>query len=206
MSTSTPFAVGFDLDMTLIDSRPGMAAVLRAINAERGYDIDADSVAARLGPPLDQLLAPWVRIADRPAVIDRFREIYPQYAIAPAIALDGAHDALDAVRAHGGRAIVITGKYEPNALLHLGHLGLPYDALTGASWADGKTSALREAGAAAYVGDHPGDMRSATAASVVAIGVPTGGASADELVDAGADVILGSLAEFPEWLRSFLGR
>lgn len=201
---SAPFVVGFDLDMTLIDSRPGMAAVLRELNAETGYQIDADSVAGNLGPPLDRLIAPWVPVDDRDALVVRFREIYPLHAIAPTGAMAGAHVALDEVHYRGGRAVVITGKYGPNAALHLKHLDLHYDSLTGASWADGKTSALRETGATAYVGDHPADMLSAKAAQVLAVGVPTGGASRADLVDAGADVILDSLVEFPRWLDGFL--
>ena len=203
---NAPFVVGFDLDMTLIDSRPGMAAVIRELNAETGYQIDTDSVAAHLGPPLDQLIAPWVPAEDRDALIVRFRELYPLHAIAPTGVFDGARAALEEVRVRGGRAIVITGKYGPNAALHLKHLDLRYDSLTGASWAEGKTSALREAGATAYVGDHPADMLSAKAADAVAVGVPTGGASAADLVDAGADVVLDSLVEFPGWLDGFLTR
>ncbi|PRZ36642.1 phosphoglycolate phosphatase [Antricoccus suffuscus] len=203
---SAPFVIGFDLDMTLIDSRPGMAAVIREINAETGYQIDADSVAGHLGPPLDQLLAPWVPADDRDALVVRFRELYPRLAITPAAALAGAREALEEVYSRGGRAIVITGKYTPNARLHLKHLDLRYDSLTGASWADAKTAALQEAGAAAYVGDHPADMLSAKAAEALAVGVPTGGASRADLVTAGADVVLDSLVEFPGWLDGFLTR
>ena len=37
-------AVGFDLDMTLIDSRPGIAATYRALTAKTGVHVDADLV------------------------------------------------------------------------------------------------------------------------------------------------------------------
>ena len=33
--------VGFDLDMTLVDSRPGIAVTLDALSAETGHAIDA---------------------------------------------------------------------------------------------------------------------------------------------------------------------
>ncbi len=45
--------VGFDLDMTLVDSRPGIAATLRALSAETGVFIDAELVVSRLGPTLE---------------------------------------------------------------------------------------------------------------------------------------------------------
>jgi phosphoglycolate phosphatase-like HAD superfamily hydrolase len=37
----------------------------------------------------------------------------------------------------------------------------------------------------------------------VAVGVPTGSFSPAELTAAGADVVLGSLAEFPSWYAGF---
>lgn len=46
-----PFTVGFDLDMTLIDPRPGMAAVLNEVGARTGHDLDGERFAANLGPP-----------------------------------------------------------------------------------------------------------------------------------------------------------
>src|SRR5687768_18576204 len=50
---SVPFTVGFDLDMTLIDPRPGMAAVLNEVGARSGHALDGEHFAANLGPPLD---------------------------------------------------------------------------------------------------------------------------------------------------------
>ena len=47
-----PAAVGFDLDMTLIDSRPGIRAAYQALTAETGVLVDADLAVSRLGPPL----------------------------------------------------------------------------------------------------------------------------------------------------------
>ena len=37
------FVVGFDLDMTLIDSRPGIAATYRALSEETGVPVDIDA-------------------------------------------------------------------------------------------------------------------------------------------------------------------
>src|SRR2546423_15398758 len=44
-----PLTVGFDLDMTLIDSRPGIAATYDALAAETGRGIDSAAPATRLG-------------------------------------------------------------------------------------------------------------------------------------------------------------
>lgn len=196
--------VGFDLDMTLVDSRPGISAVLHQINSESGYGIDVDRAVSMLGPPLDQLLAPYLAPELVLNAVERFRDLYPSIAIAPTVLLPGAREAMQAVHELGGRVLVLTGKFESNALLHLQELGLPYDRLAGARWADGKTLVLREEAAAAYVGDHVGDMRSARAADAVAVGVSSGGQSAEELTEAGADIVLDSLIALPDWLKTNL--
>lgn len=200
MSSPGP-VVGFDLDMTLIDTRPGMRAVISELNAETGYGIDAAAVAEVLGPPLDQLLAPWVPECEMAQVTDRFREIYAEVAIAPVAALPGASEALRAVHEHGRRVLVLTGKFEPNAERHLKHLDLPYDVLVGSRWAQAKTDVLVEYAATAYVGDHPADMRAARDAGAWAVGVSTGGYDAAALREAGADDVLASLKEFAAALQ-----
>jgi phosphoglycolate phosphatase len=45
-------------------------------------------------------------------------------------------------------------------------------------------------------------MAAAVDAGVRAVGVATGSFSVDDLTLAGADVVLGSLAEFPGWYQS----
>ncbi|WP_434591221.1 HAD family hydrolase [Streptomyces sp. A5-4] len=199
--TTLPATVGFDLDMTLIDSRPGIRAAYLALSEETGVHIDADLAVTRLGPPLEQEMAHWFPNERIPEMVERYREIYPAYAIAPTPAMAGAREAVAAVRASGGRAIVVTAKHEPNAKLHLEHLGIEPDAVVGWLWAEAKAEALREHGASVYVGDHTGDVRGAHTADALAVAVPTGPCTADELRAAGADVVLPDLVAFPAWLR-----
>jgi phosphoglycolate phosphatase len=198
--------VGFDLDMTLIDSRPGIRATFLALAAETGVRIDADLAVSRLGPPLEQELAHWFPDDRIQAIGDRYRELYPAYAIDPTGPLPGAREAVAAVQELGGRAIVVTAKHQPNAELHLRHLGMGPDAVIGWLWAEGKAEALREYGASVYVGDHTGDVRGALTAGALSVAVPTGPCDAAELRAAGADVVLRDLTEFPGWLREYAGR
>lgn len=198
-----PLTVGFDLDMTLVDSRPGIAAAYRALSAETGVPIDVDLVVSRIGPPLETELAHWFPADGVAAAADRYREIYPDHAIAPSTALPGARESVAAVRALGGRAIVVTAKYEPNAKLHLAHLGIEPDTVVGWLWAEAKGEALREHGAQVYVGDHTGDVRGARAAGALSVAVTTGPCDAAELRTAGADVVLEDLTGFPAWLAAF---
>ncbi|WP_407838565.1 HAD family hydrolase [Streptomyces sp. DSM 116496] len=203
MSPETQLTVGFDLDMTLIDSRPGIKAAFEALSAETGTFIDTEQTVSRLGPPLDQELAYWFPESEIPAMADRYREIYPTYAIGPTPAMPGAREAVEAVRALGGRAIVVTAKHEPNARLHLDHLGIKPDAVIGSLWAEAKAVALREYAAQVYVGDHVGDVRGARTAGAVSVTVPTGPCPEPELREAGADVVLADLTELPAWLAEY---
>ncbi|WP_327656135.1 HAD family hydrolase [Streptomyces sp. NBC_00483] len=202
--TPTGPTVGFDLDMTLIDSRPGIRATWVALSEETGVQVDADLVVSRLGPPLTDELANWCPPEQIPAMVDRFREMYPTYAIEPTPAMAGVRETIAAVHAAGGRAIVVTAKYEPNAKLHLAHLGIDADAVIGNLWAEGKGHALREHGASVYVGDHVGDVRGARTANALSVGVTTGPCDAAELRSAGADVVLKDLTEFPAWLEGYV--
>lgn len=196
--------VGFDLDMTLVDSRPGIHAAYVELAARTGTYIDADLVVTRLGPPLEDEMAQWFP-AERVAVMaDLYREIYPEYAVTRTPAMSGAREAIEAVRAAGGRAIVVTAKWEPNAKLHLTHLGIEADAVIGNLWAERKAVALREHGASVYVGDHVGDVRGARTAGALSVAVPTGPCDANDLRAAGADVILDDLTHFPAWLTEHL--
>ena len=202
----TPLVVGFDLDMTLIDTVPGFRTVLLALADELGVSLPVEEMTSKLGPPLDLLLEPYLDADAIPAAGDRFRALYPDHAIASVPVLPGAHEALAAVRERGGRTLVVTGKYAPNARLHLDHLGLDVDHLEGWVWGVGKAEALRREGASIYVGDHIHDVEGARAAGVLSVSVLTGGCTRAELEDAGTDVVLEGLREFPDWLDDHLAR
>ncbi len=192
--------VGFDLDMTLVDSRPGIVATLDALSAETGVVVDAHLVVSRLGPKLEDELANWYP-ADRVAeVCDRFRELYVDHGVPGTFPLPGAFDAVAAVAARGGRSIVITAKYEPNARKCLDQIGLGVDEVFGWRQGSAKGVTLSHEGATVYVGDTPADMAAARAAGAAAVGVPTGPHSAAELLEGDADVVLASLEEFRTWL------
>ena len=203
-STTVPAStVGFDLDMTLIDSRPGIHACYLALSERTGTYIDADLAITRLGPPLAEELINWFPQEQLAEMADLYRSMYPTIAIAATPAMPGAREAIAAVQAAGGRAIVVTAKYEPNAKLHLEHLGIHPDEVVGDLWAEQKAEALREHGAAVYVGDHIGDVRGARKAEALSVAVATGPCSAEELSTAGADVVLADLTEFPGWLADY---
>jgi phosphoglycolate phosphatase len=102
--------------------------------------------------------------------------------------------------------VIITAKHESSAGPSLAVAGLSGDDLFTNVHGAEKAAVLARIGAAAYVGDTPADMQAATAAGVTAVAVPTGSFPAGDLRAAGADVVLGSLHEFPLWYARLRGR
>jgi phosphoglycolate phosphatase len=198
-----PIVVGFDLDMTLIDSRPGVIASFDALNAELGTAIDGRAIAARLGPTLESEMATYFPAAEVDPVCDRYRAIYADLGPPGSSLLPGAADAFAAVRARGGVTLVVTAKFGPNADRCLAHVGLEADHVVGWRHGPQKAETLREHGAAVYVGDTVPDIEAARAAGAVALGVATGPVTAADLHAAGADVVLPSLAGFSTWFADF---
>ena len=196
--------VGFDLDMTLIDTVGGFAATLEVLGAELGITFPTEAMTSRLGPPLGHLLRDHMPEDQVSPATDRFREIYPDHAVLPTPAFPGAHDAIAAVRRAHGRVLLVTGKYTRNAQLHVDHLAFDVDHLAGEVWGAGKGDVLRAQGASIYVGDHVHDVEGALAAGITSVSVLTGGCTEDELRAAGTHVVLRDLTEFPAWLDGHL--
>jgi phosphoglycolate phosphatase len=199
------FTVGFDLDMTLIDPRPGMVELFDALAAESGVPLDGKAFVTRLGPPLATEFARY-RCTDAQIeyLIDRYRALYREMVIPSTVALPGAAEAVRSVGDRGGRTVVVSAKLGSHVQAHLDALGIEVAAVIGELWSSGKASALIAEGAEVYVGDHVGDIEGARVAEAIAVGVATGPMTAAQLTAAGADAVLADLTEFPAWLDSYL--
>ncbi|MGI8435272.1 MAG: ATP-dependent sacrificial sulfur transferase LarE [Nocardioidaceae bacterium] len=199
-----PLVVGFDLDMTLFDTRPGIAAVWRELSAVTGVVVDVDLAVSRLGPPLAVEMANWVPPEEVDHFVAAYLALYADIAIQTSVLMPGAVEALTAVAHLGGQAVLVTAKHAAHARRHLEHAGLDIATVVGDLWGEGKATALRKSGAAVYVGDHVLDVAGARAAGAVSVGVATGPCSADELRGAGADVVLTDLHELQAWLEEYV--
>lgn len=191
--------VGFDLDLTLVDSRPSVIAVAEVLAREEGVAIDGQLWASRLGPPLEHELRHWVPEQDVERVADRYRELLAEIGIARTKVLPGAREAVAAVRALGGKAVVVTAKQERLARLTLDFVGIEVDDVVGWVWREAKGTELARFGAQVYVGDHPHDVDGARVAGALAYGVRTGGSEPTE-----ADVLADDLTGFPAWVEGYL--
>lgn len=193
--------VGFDLDLTLIDQRAGIASAMANLESEIGAGIDVAWVIDHIGLPLETVLARWVPPGRIEAAAWRYRELFEVVGAASTRAMPGAVEAVQAVRRRGGQVIVVTAKYEPHARAGLDAVEVAADAVFGWRFGEGKADALLAHGAEIYVGDHPADVLAARSAGALSVTVATGPASAEELTAAGADVVLRSLKDFPAWLN-----
>ena len=189
--------VGFDLDMTLIDSRRAIMASFAGVAADTGVPIDPAAVDRRLGIKLEDELAYWFPADQVPPAVRLYREHYLRLAGPLTSVLPGAREALAAVRAAGARAVVITAKYEVTARLSLDGVGRAADEIFADGRGPQKAAVLAGLGAAVYVGDTPADMAAAVQAGARAVGVTTGSFTERDLAAAGADLVLASLADFP---------
>ena len=194
--------VGFDLDMTLIDSRPAIMAAFAELARETTTAIDLAAVDSRLGIKLEDELAFWYPPDQRAAAAAIYRRHYVRLAGQMTTALPGAHEALAAVRAAGERAVIITAKHAVSVEPSLKAAGISADEVFTFVHGPEKAAVLSRINAAAYVGDSPPDMAAAVQAGVRAVGVATGSFSGEDLARAGADVVLDSLAGFPAWYRT----
>ena len=194
--------VGFDLDMTLIDSRPAILAAFARLGRDTATAIDPAAVDSRLGIKLEDELAFWYPPDQRAAAASIYRRHYVRLAGQMTTALPGAQEALAAVRAAGERAVIITAKHAVSVEPSLKAAGISADEVFAFVHGPEKAAVLSRINAAAYVGDSPPDMAAAVQAGVRAVGVATGSFSGDELARAGADVVLDSLAGFPAWYQT----
>ena len=195
--------VGFDLDLTLIDSQPAIIAAWGELARETGARIDLDSITARMGVKLEDEVARWFPAEDRDEAAASYRRHYVQLAPDLTAPLPGAAGALAAVRQAGELAIIVTAKHPISVGPSLAAAGLAADGLYTHVYGPEKAAVLSEVGAAVYVGDAPADMGAAIAASAHAVGVTTGSFSAADLLAAGAGLALASLLEFPPWYAAF---
>ena len=198
-----PRPVGFDLDLTLIDSRASILASFRAVASGTGVSLDLDEIETRMGLKLEDELAHWFDATQIAAVAALYRRHYVAIAPTSTTAMPGAHESLRAVKESGAETVIITAKHESSVGLCLEATGLSADQVFTLAHGPEKAVILRRIGASLYVGDTPADVRAARDASVTAVGVLTGSFDASALAAAGADVTLESLTDFPAWYKGF---
>ncbi|WP_206340054.1 HAD hydrolase-like protein [Blastococcus litoris] len=202
----------FDLDGTLVDSSPGIAASVRHAARELGLpEPTPEQLRAMVGPPLQDgfALVLGVPASDVPHAVAAYRGHYAAGALLDVTVHDGVPELLDALREAGATLAVATSKPEPFAVRVLDHTGLlPVFASVHGATLDGSVRHKDQVVAAALaahpgarspvlVGDRSHDVLGAAAHGLPCIGAGWGPAEDGELTAAGAAVVVGSPAEVP---------
>ena len=198
------FVVGFDLDMTLVDSAEGITDALLKVFSDHGVELSRDDVGNTIGLPLDMVFPMWLPDESYEQLLDEYRDHYGKYGIPKSVALPGAHDAIAAVHEAGGEVVVVSAKKKDFVDRVIDVVQLDIDRTYGYLFAEHKGAVLREERAAVYVGDHEGDIRAARAAEAVSFVVTSGPMTRAELEEHRPDVIVESLVEFRPWLTRWL--
>lgn len=211
MTTTAP-AILLDLDGTLVNSQPGILSSCRAALRALGHDPPAEmNIESVIGPPMvdvmTYLLSPYGdgRV---PEAIEAFRKDYGDRGLLMSELYPGVRQALDAIRAIGGRLFLATSKRSVFARRILDNHGLAadfagiYGSEPGGA-VDHKPELLarilRENGLGpdqcVMVGDRRFDISGAHTNHVRAIGVLWGYGRREELETAGADLIIEETGE-----------
>jgi len=197
--------IGFDLDMTLVDSADAIVDGVLAVAEAYGAQVDEAWMRSTIGLPLDVVFPEIVPGAPYEEALEIYRRRYITHGLAMQSLLPGAREALEAVVDDGFSVVVVSAKKDTHVLAVLEVVGLGglVAEVVGERFAEGKADALRERGAEVYVGDHVGDVLGAHGCGAVAVAVATGPTPAAELAAAGADVVLDDLTGFVPWWRGW---
>ena len=200
--------IGFDLDMTLVDSADAIVDAVAHTVATFGGVIDEDAVRRGVGLPLEQVFPDFIPDVPYVDALEVYRARYLSHGLDMQTLLPGAEEALEVVTSGGFRVVVISAKKDTHvrAVLDEVRLSSYVSDIVGERFGESKATALLDHGALVYVGDHVGDVHGALAAGAVAVAVATGPTSAGALREAGADVVLDDLTGFPGWWSSWLSR
>jgi len=199
----------FDLDGTLTDPAPGITACIRHAAAALGSSVEGD-LKRFIGPSLRESFRELLATDDAErveAAVQLYRERFARVGLFENTVYDGVPDALVAARAMQFRLLVVTSKPKVYADRIVDHFGLRehFAAVYGPELTGERSdkAALLEfvlrterlaPSQACMVGDREHDIRGAKANDIPAIGVAWGYGTLQELREAGADLIVDSIA------------
>ena len=216
-------AVLLDLDGTLIDSRPGIAASCLATLRALGHAPDeAFDIAPFIGPPLEEVLRVLLRTYDDDRLevaVVAYRQHYGDSGYLGSELYPGIGEALEDMRQAGLRIYMATSKREIFARRIAEHLNLAgyFDGIYGSVHGgalDHKPELLAHilsernlmASDALMVGDRRHDIVGAHAVKMRGLGVLWGYGSRDELETVGADHLVERTADLAHTVLSMLDR
>jgi len=214
-------ALSFDLDGTLLDTLDDIAAALNdSLTAMGAPTLTPEDVRVRIGHGVNYLLERSLPKAmhDRLDVFHQhFMNHYRRHLKGTTRPFEGIPELLAEMHQQGVPMAVLSNKPHPLTVDAVDHFLAPNTfAVVHGHKLDvprkpDPTSALAiaaqiaaEPSACVFIGDSEADVGTAQAAGMVGLAVTWGFRSRHELKQAGADVIVDTVAELSEWLRENL--
>ena len=208
----------FDLDGTLIDSKPGICGSVQHVLRSLGFPVPSqDELEWVIGPPMIESMRTLVGEARAMEAQGLYRARYAEIGLYDNRVYDGISSLLELLRAQGWTLYVATSKVRPFARKIIDHLGfdrlflevygagldgslLHKDALLAHVVADARLDPSR----AVMIGDRRHDVIGARANGIPTIGAGWGFGAPGELQDAGAAAIVTAPAETPAALAALV--
>lgn len=211
-----PRTVFFDFDGTLVDPRDGLLDSFVHGLAAVGVTVDdKTSLESLIGPPIRYGFSTYLGLAEPSlsVAVAAFRDYLGAKGVLEYQPYDGIIDLLDDLLADGVTLALVTSKSLPFVELIIEHVELKIEFAAVVAGSLGASpsekvalveQALRELHVSAsdtvMIGDREFDILGAKANDVRSIGVLWGYGSRRELEEAGADVIVGEVAELRDLL------
>jgi phosphoglycolate phosphatase len=201
----------FDLDGTLTDPALGITNSIIYALEKMGRDIPPrESLYSFIGPPLIQSFQSLdMTKEEAERALQIYREYFSVKGLFENTVYDGIPNALGKLNDCGIKLLLATSKPELYAKQIMEHFGLDkyFTAIYGASMDEkrvdkadviryaAKSAGIANLNKAVMIGDRMHDILGAKKNGIVSIGVLWGYGSEDELKEAGADYIVGTLPE-----------
>lgn len=212
-------AAVFDFDGTLFDATGAIVHSFNAALVRHGRPaLPRSTILPWVGRPLYEMfpgLEPDAAGGKLDAYIEAYRDAFWPVAVSHTRPLPGLAECLAALRADGLNLAIATHRSGRGAVQILEGFGLRdfFAAIVALEHIENTKphpepvlKALAQLGvepaAAAMIGDTPDDVRAGRAAGALSVGVTTGAHTRAVLMEAGADVVLETLAELPALLRA----
>ena len=207
----------FDLDGTLVDTLDDLTDSMNAALMQLGRPVRSqDECRAMIGHGLHKfaegaLGAEHVQLAD--ALMTRMVDYYKDHCLLKTTVYPGVEEAIETLLGRGVRLAVLTNKNQASAEVITRHyFGDAFDPIVGA--ADGRKvkpdpqttlDIIKDWGLAAdevlFVGDSEADVQTAINAGVRCLACQWGFRSKDQLVEAGAEILI----QQPRQILEFVG-
>ena len=117
--------IGFDFDMTLVDTSNSLIATLMEIFPDKNIVSDDNFSVQLSGLPLDQILLHFCCKEDLHRVRNEFMTAYENTGVRESRLLAGSIPSLEIVRQYGFEPVIISAKSRKNLTKLIKHFDLP---------------------------------------------------------------------------------